>query len=73
MFTPVDGYAGPDWIVYSICSLAGSCDEAGVSVTVTRRTDPAKLSRCYDSAPRSTAFAQLVGWPLLVISDLLPK
>ncbi|MGZ4766687.1 MAG: HD domain-containing phosphohydrolase [Ilumatobacteraceae bacterium] len=36
VYTPADGYAGPDWIVYSICSLAGSCDEAGVSVTVTR-------------------------------------
>ncbi len=36
VYTPVDGYAGPDWIVYSICSLAGSCDEAGVAVTVTR-------------------------------------
>jgi hypothetical protein len=34
-YTPAAGYHGADWIVYSVCSLAGSCDSAGVSVTVT--------------------------------------
>ena len=35
LYTPAEGYTGADWIVYSICSIAGSCDAAGVSVTVT--------------------------------------
>jgi hypothetical protein len=35
VYTSAGGYHGADWIVYSVCSLAGSCDSAGVSVTVT--------------------------------------
>lgn len=35
VYTPADGYSGADWIVYSVCSTAGACDAAGVSVTVT--------------------------------------
>jgi hypothetical protein len=35
VYTPADGYTGADWIVYSVCAVAGSCDAAGVSVTVT--------------------------------------
>ena len=35
VYTPTAGYHGADWIVYSVCALAGSCDSAGVSVTVT--------------------------------------
>jgi hypothetical protein len=34
LYTPAEGYTGADWIVYSVCSIAGSCDAAGVSVTV---------------------------------------